>query len=110
MELLISVLEILFCADLPFVLSLMFRVFFILTDITSSLGFSVTAIALFLDAAVGNGVGLLAGLIFVFLGLVVGGIGMNLFGLIVLMFGLLFTLSSIIESGKKWWGNLINRF
>ncbi len=110
LELLISVLEFLFCADLPLVLSLMFRVFFTLTDITSALGFSVTAIALFLDTAVGNGVGLIIGLIFTFAGLFIGELGMSLFGLIILILTLFFTLSSIIESGKKWLDNLINRF
>ncbi|EKF85510.1 Ig-like domain-containing protein [Methanobacterium formicicum] len=110
MELLSLIVEILFYTQLPRFLWFMFEVFFALTDITSAIGFSFTAIAIFLDAAVGSGVGLIVGLIFAFAGLVVGELGMSLFGLIILILTLFFTLSSIIESGKKWWDNLISRF
>jgi len=109
-ELLVAVLDFLFFAELPGVLGLMFRLFFALTDITSSVGFSLAAISIFLDSAVGNVAGVLIGLFFIYAGFVIGPWGLCLIGLLVLMITIFFTLTSIFDSGKKWLDNLINRF
>ena len=74
------------------------------------MGFSLTAIALFLDAATGGFGGVIIALFLIFLGICFDAWGICLIGLLVLIFTLIFTINSIVHSGKAWWDNLINRF